>query len=471
MSDEKDLDEEISRQGWELTRQLFVLLRIARTHGPNNEAWEPGLETIRGVVNEVGPLSLRIVDNVLYLGQDRIKGGRENFSAQMGITESFASFHVGSLELEPGYKDESLKSLLMAWGGTDAPAEAEEGLAILQDLLEDEDNIRVSPALTHNIAVKPNARTTAKAIYANTLNAVDEVMESIKISQSLPLKRTKRVMQRLVDQLLDEPSNVMGLTTLRCYDEYTYHHSVNVCVLSLSVGRKMGLARPMLAQLGIASLFHDIGKSRIPIEILNKPTEFSDEEWQVIRRHPVYGVKTLVKLKGADELASRVVTGSFEHHMNYDHSGYPRLPKPRSMSLFGRIIGLSDCYDAMTSARVYNRTAITPERALKFMLNKSGSAFDPVLIKVFVNTVGIFPVGTLLLLDSGELAVVTAAHEDPTQGDRPHVRLITDESGRERDEPEDVPLDDKRLNGKYTRNISRILDPASYGVDVSRYFL
>jgi len=464
-------EEELGQFGWELTRQIFVLLKLARTHGPNNEAWAPGLAKVREVVTRCDGMHLRMGDNVLYIDDVRVKSDREGFSAQMAVSEAFSAFALAGLELSPGYQDEVLKQILNAWGAT-SPASPDEGFARLVEIAEEDDAISLGRAAPKQTAPPTrDRRVMAKQVYARTLDAVTDVMESVKLKQSLPLKRAKRVMHRLVDQLLAEPSNLMGLTTLRCYDEYTYNHSVNVCVLSLSVGRKLALPKVMLEQLGMSSLFHDMGKSQIPIEILNKPSEFNEEEWDVIRRHPVYGVKTVVRLKGADELGARVVTGSFEHHMNYDNSGYPKLPKPRSLSLYGRIISLCDCYDAMTSARVYNRTPFPPEKALKFMLNKSGKAFDPVLIKVFVNTVGIFPVGTLVQLDTGEVAVVSRTHDDPTQGDRPVVRRIADAEGRALEDATDIPLDERSPGGSYLRNIQRILDPTKYHIDVSRYFL
>jgi HD-GYP domain-containing protein (c-di-GMP phosphodiesterase class II) len=464
-------EEELAQLGWELTRQVFVLLKLARTHGLNNEAWAPGLAKIRETVTRCDGMHLRMGDDVLYVDDVRVKSDREGFAAQMGVSEAFKAFSLAGVELGPTYDDEVLREVLNTWGST-TPATPEEGFNQLAEIAEADEAIQLGRAATKQRLVPVrDRRTTSKAVYARTLDAVTDVMDSVKLKQSLPLKRAKRVMHRLVDSLLADTTNLMGLTTLRCYDEYTYNHSVNVCVLSLSVGRKLALPKTMLEQLGMASLFHDMGKSQIPIEILNKPGEFDEHEWEVIRRHPVYGVKTVVKIKGADELGARVVTGSFEHHLNYDNSGYPSLPKPRSLSLYGRIISLCDCYDAMTSARVYNRTPFPPEKALKFMLNKSGKAFDPVLIKVFVNTVGIFPVGTLVQLDTGEVGVVAQTHDDPTQGDRPIVRVIADAEGRGIDDPPDVPLDEKGPNGDFRRNIQRILDPAKYHIDVSRYFL
>ncbi|MDH4228862.1 MAG: HD-GYP domain-containing protein [Nitrospirota bacterium] len=463
-------DREAQQFGWEVVRQLFVLLRIARLHGANNEAWGPALTKVQWAVNESEGINLRALDGAFYVSDVRLKVDRENYAAQEGLLKAYQSHGVGAVEIDVAFDPAHLKALLTAWGSSKPPT-PEQGLELLSGSLGEYQLIRLSKAMQRTAAVEKDARNVSKAIYIRTLNAVEDVMESVKINQAFPLKRAKRVMQRLVDNLLGDPVNLLGLTNLRCYDEYTYHHSVNVCVLSLSVGRRLGLPRPMLANLGIASLFHDLGKSRVPVEVLNKAGEFDEAEWDMIRRHPVYGVKTIVQLKGADELASRVVTGSFEHHMNFDHSGYPKLPRPRTLSLYGRVISMCDCYDAMTSARVYNRTPATPERALKLMLGKSGKAFDSVLMKVFVNTVGIFPVGTLLLLDSGEIGVVFQASEDPTQGDRPYVRMITDVKGRELSQPVDISLTETTAGGRFARNITRILDPKEVSLDVAEFFL
>jgi HD-GYP domain-containing protein (c-di-GMP phosphodiesterase class II) len=218
-------------------------------------------------------------------------------------------------------------------------------------------------------------------------------------------------------------------------------------------------------------LFHDLGKAVIPSEVLNKATEFTEEEWRIMRRHPVQGVKLLLKLKGINETTIRMVIGVFEHHLNMDNSGYPKLDRVWSLSLLGRMISLCDCYDALTSSRVYNRVPYTPERALKFMLAKSGTAFDSTLMKIFVNSIGIFPIGTVVLLDTGEMGVVTAISQDPQKAERPKVKLITDPSGNEKS-GEVIDLSDKAGTASgYARNVVKTIDPFRYKIDVSRYFL
>ena len=184
-----------------------------------------------------------------------------------------------------------------------------------------------------------------------------------------------------------------------------------------------------------------------------------------MRTHPVNGVKTLLRLKGLQEQAIRMILTSFEHHLNYDLSGYPRLASARKVSLFGRITTICDCYDALTSARVYNRSPLVPDKALSYMMKKSDTAFDSILLKTFVNVVGIYPVGTIVLLNTQEFAVVVRANANPANIHRPCIKLITDSQGNETDgETIDLSWEEKIA-------IVQSIDHRKYGIDVSKYFV
>jgi HD-GYP domain-containing protein (c-di-GMP phosphodiesterase class II) len=315
-------------------------------------------------------------------------------------------------------------------------------------------------------AAGADAKERAKGLYAQTIEVVSDVMENIKVGKALRLKRAKRVVQTMIDQLLSAEANLLGLTNLRCHDEYTYNHSVNVGILSIAIGQRVGLGKNRLVELGMAAIFHDIGKSCIPLAILNKPAAFDEQEWTVVRRHPVLGVRELLKLKGADALTARIMQGAFEHHLNLDGSGYPRVSYPRGASLSGRIVAIADCYDALTSARVYRRVADPPEVTLRYILEKSGTLYDPVLAKLFANALGFFPVGTLCQLSSGEFAVVMRSNPDPEWWEHPTVKIIATPDGA----PVDGDLVDLADPGA-GRRILRTLDARANGIDVSRYFL
>jgi len=165
--------------------------------------------------------------------------------------------------------------------------------------------------------------------------------------------------------MMQDESTLLGLTNLRCHDQYTHNHSVNVSLLAMALGNRAGYPKVELADLGLSALFHDVGKCAISLDVLNKPGEFTQEEWAVMRSHPIEGVFTLVNSRGINNVPARMAAASFEHHMNYDYSGYPKLKVPWTQTVASRIITIADCYDAMTSSRVYRREPMSPANVLK----------------------------------------------------------------------------------------------------------
>jgi HD-GYP domain-containing protein (c-di-GMP phosphodiesterase class II) len=287
-------------------------------------------------------------------------------------------------------------------------------------------------------------------------------MENVKLGKALRLRRAKRVVQSMIDQLLEAEATLLGLTNLRCHDEYTYHHSVNVGILSIAIGQRVGLSRNSLVDLGLAALFHDIGKADIPLEILNKPTAFNDQEWAVMHRHPVFGVKELLKLKGVDAITARIMQGAFEHHLGLDGSGYPSVEYPQGVSLIGRI-------SRSPTATTPDLLAPTPRSGPSDVTLRTSSEERHGLrcdLRSFVNALRVYPVGTLCQLSSGELAVVMESQLDPEQWECPHVKIIADAGG----EPVDGEVVNLAAPGA-GRSVARTLDAHRHGIDVSRYFL
>jgi len=314
-------------------------------------------------------------------------------------------------------------------------------------------------------------RSLAKSGYAQAAGAAQGLFNSLREGRAPNFKQAKRAIENLVDLMKYDESILLGLTTLRCHDEYTHNHSVNVCVLSLALANRAGYSKVELADLGLAALFHDSGKSSIPLDVLNKPTELTEDDWQMMRSHPTEGVLNLVRLRGITNLPGRMAAASFEHHMNVDFSGYPKLAVPWSQSLTGRILTIADCYDAMTSARVYRREPIPPEKVLKIMFGKSGQSFDATLLKLFVNCVGIVPIGSLVLLNTNELAVVLKPNPNKTAAQQPIVKVISDAQGNPFDEGPELDLAETDASGQVLRWIVRLVDNTEYRFDTSRYFV
>jgi HD-GYP domain-containing protein (c-di-GMP phosphodiesterase class II) len=264
------------------------------------------------------------------------------------------------------------------------------------------------------------------------------------------VRKAKRMVQNMVDVAVEDEGILLGLGTIKDYDDYTYTHSVNVAVLSLCLGNR-------------------IGKVEIPREIVAKPEKLDTGEWKVIRSHPLASVRQILKLTASHDLKSEILLAPFEHHMNLDLTGYPQVHFKKEISLFGRILHVADVYDAITSPRVYRRSALSPDRALGYMLKRAGTDFDPILLKVFGTMMGTYPVGTLLELDTGERGLVLD-YPLESGGTLPRIILLEEDGDDEFRRGEVVDLAEKDPGtGAYRRNVVTSLNAASSGIQPANF--
>jgi len=307
--------------------------------------------------------------------------------------------------------------------------------------------------------------------YAYALTSVKEVAFKISNNQIVGVRKLKRIVQNMVDILSEDESVLLGISTIRDYDDYTYTHSVNVAILSLCLGKRIGLSKISLSHLAICGLVHDLGKIEIPKEILNKKGGLNDDELKIMKSHVEKSIHQIIKLQAPLDLKTRILLPPFEHHLRYDLSGYPKIPNKKSVSLFGRILTITDVFDALTSPRIYRPVACSPDLALAQMIEKSGKDFDPVLLKVFINMIGIYPIGTLLKLDAGEIGLVTHSsdHKNPT---RPFVLLLKRTGNGKYRKNKTVDLSETDPNtGLFVRNIVNSSHPSIFGLQATDYIL
>jgi HD-GYP domain-containing protein (c-di-GMP phosphodiesterase class II) len=311
----------------------------------------------------------------------------------------------------------------------------------------------------------------SREVYFKSIGLVKEVVDSIHQQKALNIRKAKRLMQNAVNAIIQDDSSLLGLANIKNYDEYTFNHSVNVAIYAIALGQRIGIPKKHLSHLGMAGLFHDMGKTRIPKEILNKTGKLSPEEWALMRFHPIIGTELIMKMKEWGELSTRMMNGAFEHHLRYDLTGYPKLTRKRRISLFGRIITIADFYDALVRPRVYNRFPYVSEKILGIMLERSGKDFDPAIVKVFINMIGVFPLGTLVLLNTNEMGIVTQIHEDTELIDRPKVCIIYYREGEYRKgNMVDLREMDEEMKD-FKRSIVKTLDPNEYNINVAEFLI
>lgn len=244
----------------------------------------------------------------------------------------------------------------------------------------------------------------AARICAASRKAVASMFQEARLGRAIDVAATAPLVEEIAGSVMRNPGALISLARLKTKDDYTYMHSVAVCALMIALARELALDEPMIREVGTAGLLHDVGKMAIPLEILNKPGKLSDAEFACVRTHPEEGWKMLQQGSGVGEIALDVC---LHHHEKVDGSGYPHRLAGEAISLVARMGAVCDVYDAITSNRPY-KSGWTPTESLRRMAEWSGGQFDPVVLRAFVKSIGIYPLGSLVRLQSGRLGVVVA---------------------------------------------------------------
>ncbi len=471
------LEKVLLQAGRSLVTRFFVLLKTAQNYREGHAALTAPIEQFLTVIRNMHKMnaeaSLRLKGGYLFLGDLRLKPDASGFEAFRFTMEEMKRCFLGAMTFVPGVAPSDIigfiYTLLKLENTQSEPAFSE-----LQNRMNAAGINRIELEVMTMVAdyslsdddVRMDSKSRAKRIYFQAIIAVDEMMNAATTGKTLRLAKAKRVVQGMVDQILTDPSDLIGLTTLKCREKYSSNHPVNVCILAMIVGLKAGLAKSSCCELGLTALCHDIGKTRLSPELLDKNTEFTQSDWLEMQKHPLLGVKLLLELKQFDNLSARMIAVAFEHHLLYDFSGYPSGAYQK-MGLFARIINVADDYDAFTSARVYSRAAKEPEKVIRFMLSRSGKSYDPVILKLFVAEIGIYPVGTFLLLKSKELAIVVKNRQPPLSLATPWVKLITTPDG----EAIDGEIVDTADISSPERAILGIIDAEKLSMDPAVFFV
>lgn len=423
-----------------------------------------------------GTIDIRLTGEFIFINQTRLRLGLDNFAAFSGFVTMLRDSGVGVLAVLDGVTRREWQAFLSAVHDLPGDLLPDDRLEALQARLEQADvsHIDIDRGGDQDSGDddRDEALERAKRTYAHGVTAAREVVNGVRMGRAPNTRRLKRAVQLLVDQVLENELSITGLTTLRDYDEYTFTHSVNVCIFSVALGRRLGLNRRQLYDLGLAALLHDIGKARIELEILNKTTSLEDEEWRRMQAHPWLGTLTLFKMREGEELAYRAILAAHEHHMKVDLTGYPRPVRPRRLGFFSRLVSVADGYDAATTRRSYQDDPWEPAQVLREMWLNPGRGYDPVLVKALINLLGIYPVGTAVILDSFEVAIVAGPGSDATQLHRPLIRIAIDGQGSRLPVPGQlVDLCQVGPDGEHARTIVKVTAPDRYGLVVSDYFV
>src|SRR5438876_5639541 len=396
-----------------------------------------------------------------FIGDEVIVDGHRlprGTASLIGFARDLRDRGIEKVTFNRGLQRQEIVSLLAAFGDRKSPIP-------LPDRLTQKGvrNVTLGRIVIDELADDQMGIAAAQRVYGTAVETAETLWQAAKAGDQPDPDAARKIIDGLARLVTQDRTSLMALTTIKKYDNYTFTHMVNVSSLAMAQVRALNIDGTLLREFGFAALMHDIGKVNTPLEILNKPDRLTTEEFEIMKRHVVDGAHILRRTPEMPALAPIV---AFEHHLKQDLSGYPENIGSRKLNLCTMIVSIADVFDALRSNRPY-RQALATARIRAIMGEQENPAFNQVLLKRFVNLIGLFPVGNLVRLSTDELAVVTAEH--PTDPFRPQVKIITDAKGETLEHPVLANTWDSDGRGEHPRAVIEAVDPESVGIDPLKY--
>ena len=440
------------RRAEELLRRLAATVRAQTLYSPSHAIVGRSLDALHeltgSLLTDQAALVVGLVGDDFVADGTPLAGGASN----VGLARLLKERDVEKLTFNRGVTRQELAALASELGqrsdtalGDRLTARGVARIAVGRLNVEEEEPVSTGVA-------------AARRVYTDAVQTAQAIWETAQAGEQPNPDAARKIIDSLAKLIQQDRTSLMALTALKRYDNYTFTHMVNVSVLSMAQARSLNVEGAMLREFGLAALMHDIGKVNTPLEVLNKPDRLTKEEFDVMKRHVVDGAHILRRTPGMPALASIV---AFEHHLKKDFSGYPENVGARNLNLCTMVVTIADVFDALRSNRVY-REGLPSERIRSIMLQQESPAYDATLLRRFVNLVGLYPVGTLVRLESEEVGVVMKEH--PADPFRPQVKLLLDRNG--------AVLEQQTLVNTWERSalsVVEAVDPDSVSVDPLTY--
>jgi len=463
-----------------LVIQVAAVQRLLRIYRPNNaavsQAGDSLMETMQTLFKDTAVAEMRFWRDCIFVNGDRLRCDVSNFTAYKSLLAQTGRLAIEKLEFKNGVSREEMIDFLRLLDSLDADHIKGDDVAD-RIVSEGFEHVAIAPSAEskklEDLGIQSlTSRERAKRAFYAALGSAKETLVTQTAQGVVSLRKAKRAVHAAADALLEDETSVLALATIKDHDEYTFSHSVNVCIFSLAIGQRLGLHRNWLGRLGIAALFHDIGKTSVPSGVLNKIGVLDVDEWKAIRQHTLMGVKSLCKIPRTSEHMMHSMIVAFQHHINMDLSGYPEVPPDTSLDLFSRIVRIADTFDAMTTERPYRNKVYSPHEAIRYLVSQAGIKFDPVLVKAFAAAMGIYPIGTVLRLNTGEIGIVVRRSELSGDADRAMIRVIVDRDGNQLDAEVFIDLGEVNPDtGEFIYQISETLSCHDLGVNPRNYLI
>ena len=446
----------------DLVRRLAAAFRNAQLYAPGHPLVVRSVGALNDVLSlvhaTVPSIAIGIVGDELVVGDMPVPRAAENMGELMRRLQQAG---IERIVVDRGVEADELSRLVLAVARSEASAEGKARDEAMTRVLGVMPHVRVGRLqVEQRVDAAIGDVATVQRLYSDAVNIAQSLWDCASTEGMPDADAARGMVDSLAHAVAQNRTALLALTALKEYDNYTFTHMVNVSILTMGQARGLGIEGALLREFGLAALMHDIGKVRTPTEILNKPEKLTDTEFEIMKRHTVDGAEILRRTPEMPGLAPIV---AFEHHLRLDGAGYPTGVNRTGLNLGTMLCGIADVYDAMRSQRAYQQ-AFPTERILAVLQRNDGKQFDQNLVRRFSQLLGIYPVGNLVRLNTGDVAVVIRTYApDPH---RPQVRVII-RGGARLDRPFDVSLWEA-AEGEPTV-IDTPLDPAVLQIDPLSY--
>ena len=456
----EDAEVQFQILGRDLVNRFFMLYRTGKIHTLENEASQRAIDATLDVLTKLHELaeriSLTVVGDTFYLNKTMLKADFSSFENFRFLGQLFGDYGFSGISFTGVPPKEEFEGFLSEFLGSpkdqnDKTWIGNRSFPSVQILTG-----RDVEEVAGKVVTRDNLADPAFLLrqYFKTVLVYRMVVQSFKTGDVSSLNVLQRLVHEYVDAMQLSIKSMLMLVNIHSTDDYVLVHSINVMILSLAMGNELGLSRKQMSDLGTAALLHDIGKTRISQNILDKTGKLLKHEWDQLQQANTFSVLQLLKLRGFNESSLCRLLVAHEHTKELDPEHKDRQP-----TLMARIVSIARCYDAMVTPRKY-RSALLPSEALKLMKNQESTKFDPAILHLFINVLTEYPPGAILLLDTKEVGIVINRGAERSDPKKPAVRIIYDRKGKKVNGPE---VD---LGKDSTRKIVRSLDPAKFGINV-----
>jgi putative nucleotidyltransferase with HDIG domain len=443
----------------DLVRRLAAAIRGATLYSPSHPLVQRGVDALVGLCAAISQKTENIV--IGFIGDEVVVDATRlprGSASLIGFARDLRDRGIEKITLTRGLSRAEVGHLVAAFTDRQSPVPLPERL-----LARGVRNVTLGRIVVDEVDDDQIGIAAARRVYGTAVETAENLWNAAKAGDQPDPGAARKIIDGLARLVTQDRTSLMALTALKKYDNYTFTHMVNVSALAMAQARALNIDGPLLREFGFAALMHDIGKVNTPLEVLNKPGKLTNEEFDIMKRHVVDGAHILRRTPEMPALAPIV---SFEHHLKQDLSGYPEKIGSRKLNLCTMIVSIADVFDALRSNRPY-REGMATVRIRSIMGEQGNPAFNQVLLKRFVNLMGLFPVGNLVRLSKGEIAVVTAEH--PTDPFRPQVKIIVDRSGATLDEGVLANTWERDSRGDHPFAVVEAIDPEATDIDPLKY--